>query len=118
MKSYLIAFFGSVLYNAALFVAAKNKCDGSEPPVEFEYRKYFKMNWDNWLFATLLVPVVVWYLPDFARIANEWMQKTAGFQLSNEVYYLGSGPLSELVIFAVLWIAQRKKSFIAPVHKE
>lgn len=118
MKPYLIALFGSLLYNFALFVAAKNNCDSTMPPTDFEYKKFAKMNWDNWLLATFTVPLVVWFLPDFAKLGNDWILKVAGIQLPEELYYLGAGPLSEVVIFVVLWIAQRKKTFIVPVHKD
>lgn len=116
MNHYLLAFFGSFLYNAVIFVVAKNNCDKAEPPVDFQYKKYAKMNWDNWGLTFCFAPVVVWFLPDFAKLANEYLLKTMGFQLPEDLYYLGAGPLTEVVMYFVLKYSGRKESFVPPVH--
>lgn len=105
------AFFGSFLYNYILFQIAKDKCDaiGSE----FPYKRYAKMNWDNWLLTTLFAPVLVYFLPDLIALAN---QKLNWDLKINAVYYLLSGPLTEYVLFLVFKILGWKKTWVAPVH--
>jgi len=111
--NYIIAFFGSVVYNFALFVIAKNLCDTAG--VDFEYKKYLKMNWDNWALTILIAPILVWYMPDIFTIVN------SKFNLNMNVYdlyYLGAGPLTEIVLFGMFKLMGWKKTWIAPVHKE
>jgi len=110
---YLIAFFGSLLYNYILFVIAKGNCD--KAGVEMEYRKYCKMNWDNWGLTVLLVPVLVWYMPDIINLIND---KLNADLKTYSVYYLGAGPLTEVVLFGMYKLAGWKNSWVAPVHKD
>lgn len=108
----LIAFFGSLLYNYTLFVIAKSNCD--KGGVDFEYKKYFKMNWDNWGLTIMLVPVLVWFLPDIIAVFNERFSVKLIF---HDVYYLSAGPLTELFLFGMFKLAGWKDTWIAPVHK-
>lgn len=110
---YGIALFGSLIYNVILFVIAKNKCDRDS--VDFLYGKYCKMNWDNWLLTFLLAPVLVWYLPDIIALINTRLN--AELQ-TLEVYYLGAGPLTEVVLFGMFKLAGWKETWVAPVHKQ
>jgi hypothetical protein len=110
---FLIAFFGSLLYNFLLFTRAKDNCDKEDK--EFPYGKYCKMNWDNWVLATLFAPVLVWYLNDIVALINTWF----GWSLPvYEVYYLGAGVLVELALFGISKLLGWKETWVAPVHKE
>lgn len=111
--NYLIAFFGSFIYNFALFVKAKDNCDKNDTP--FPYGKYFKMNWDNWAFTVLLAPVLVLYLPDIVAILNQRMDTQITLY---PVYNLGAGPLTEVVLFGIYKMLGWKDTWVAPVHKE
>lgn len=105
------AFFGSFLYNFILFVIAKDKCDASG--LDFPYKRYAKMNWDNWSLTTLFAPVLVNFLPDLVALANEKLNWDLKIYT---VYYLLSGPLTEYAIFWVFKILGLKKTWVAPVH--
>lgn len=119
MKALLILLFGSLLYNYAMFVVSKDKCDKAEKP--FPYKGYFWMNLDNWG-LTVLVAIAIAIFPDVlvsvATQSNVWLTDKVGFGLPENLYYFSAGPLSELLIFALLWISQRKESFVPPVHKD
>lgn len=114
---YLIALFGSIIWNYALFSIAKNKCDAVE--MDFPYRKYLKFNWDNWLLTALCAPVLVWYLADIVSMLNYlFTHFNINVQLPMlEVYYLGAGVLSELILFGIFKLFGLKESLVAPVHK-
>lgn len=73
------------------------------------------MNWDNWLLTFLLAPVLVWYLPDIIALINTRLN--AELQ-TLEVYYLGAGPLTEVVLFGMFKLAGWKETWVAPVHKQ
>ncbi len=111
---YLWAFFGSFLYNLAIFVVAKNNCDKAE--VDFPYRKYFKYNWDNWLLTIFVAVPLVWFMPDILKLINDKL----GYGVpESPVIYLASGPLSELLIFFILkWSPRGKSEIVPPIHKE
>lgn len=111
--NFLIAFFGSVVYNIILFVFAKDNCDKEGKP--FPYLVYARMNWDNWLLTFCVAPIVVWYLADILTLINHF------FGLSMpvlEVYYLGAGVLVEVMYFGLTKLAGWKKTWVAPVHKD
>jgi hypothetical protein len=110
---YLAAFFGSVLYNYLLFVIAKNNCD--QTGIEFEYKKYVKLNWDNWGLTLLLAPVLVWYMPDIVALINDKLSANLSVY---KIYYLGAGPFTEVVLFAMFKLIGWKTTWIAPVHKD
>lgn len=113
---YLIALFGSIIYNYMLFVIAKNNCD--KIPVDFEYKKYFKLNWDNWGLTFLLAPVLVWYLPDIILVLNSYVLNKFNIKLPVlSVMYLGAGIFTELVLYGMFKLMGWKESWIAPVHK-
>jgi hypothetical protein len=109
---YLITFFGSFLYNLGLFVAAKNLADKNN--VEFDYKKYSKNNWDNWVLTLAIAPVLVWYAPDIVGLLNDRLQTQMKFY---NVYYMGAGPLTEVVLFGLYKLAGWKETFLAPGHK-
>jgi hypothetical protein len=109
---FIIAFFGSFIYNFILFQKAKELCD--ENNTEFDYIKYCKLNWDNWLLTTLLAPVLVVYLNDIVALLNH---KLSLDLITHEIYYLGAGPFTELVIFGVSKLLGWKKTWVTPVHK-
>ena len=113
MIKYAIAFFGSIIYNYVLFVIAKNKCDQEEK--DFPYLKYFKMNWDNWGLTFMLAPVLVWYMPDSVGLINAHMATELG---EHEVFYLGAGPLTEVLLFGMFKLLGWKDTWVAPVHKD
>lgn len=115
--NYLIAFFGSFVWNYALFVVSKSNCDNAIPVVDFEYKKYFKLNWDNWGLTFLLAPIVVFYLPEIASLANGQLAKIGVPNIPERLFALCSGVLSELLIFGILKIAGLKQSLVSPVHK-
>lgn len=114
--NYLIALFGSFVWNYALFVVAKNNCDNATPPVDFEYKKYLKLNWDNWGLTFLLAPIVVWNLHDIALLANGQLAKWNVPNIPEKMFALCSGVLSELLIFGILKLAGLKKTIVPPVH--
>lgn len=114
--NYLIALFGVLAYNIVLWRIAKDKCDKLEK--DFPYKLYFKYNVDNWMTVFVFMFPVVWYVHDVAMILNKLLLDQTGFSLSEEVYYLSAGPLSELVVFGIMWAIGRKEAFIAPVHKD
>ncbi|HTJ53773.1 MAG TPA: hypothetical protein VL443_30165 [Cyclobacteriaceae bacterium] len=114
LSRYIWAFFGSFLYNFILFKIAKDNCDNANPPVDFEYKKYAKMNWDNWALTTFLAPVLVYFLPDIVGFINQKMN--LDLQIYN-IYYLGAGPLTEVVLFGVFKLLGWKKTWVAPVHQ-
>lgn len=116
--NYLIALFGSFVWNYALFVVAKNNCDNVIPPVDFEYKKYFKLNWDNWGLTFLLAGPVVWFLPEIANLANDQLAKFNIPKIPERLFALSAGVLSELLIFGLLKIAGLKKTIVAPIHKD
>lgn len=111
---FLVAFFGSLLYNFGLFKIAKDKYDeGSDQP--FPYKAYFLKNWDNWAFASLCTVPLVLYLTDIVAIIN------AQFNLQLQVYeayYLGAGPLSELISIGIFRLLGFKKSIVQHVNKD
>jgi hypothetical protein len=109
---YLIALFGSLLYNVILFKIAKDKCD--DAGIELDYGKYFKMNWDNWLVTILAVPVLVFFMPDIVYLINKHLSSEIEGDL--QILYLGAGPLSEIMIFAVGKLLGWKKSIITQPH--
>lgn len=109
---YGIALFGSLVYNYILFVIAKNKCD--KEGVDFLYAKYCKMNWDNWGLTILLAPVLVWYLPDIMSIINTKMSLSLE---TFDIYYMGTGPFTEIVLFGMFKLIGWKDTWVAPVHK-
>lgn len=111
--NYLIAFFGSVVYTFALFVKAKDNCEKNN--VVFDYVKYLKMNWDNWALTGLVAPILVWFMPELVKLVNEHFTLTLQ---ANPIYYLGAGPLTELLYFAIAKLIGWKESFIAPIHKD
>jgi len=113
LKQFAIAFFGSLVDNYILFVIAKNNCD--QAGKEFEYVKYFKMNWDNWILTFLLAPVLVWYLPDIVALVNTHLSTELQ---EYKIFYLGAGPLTELVLFGIFRLMNWKKTWIAPIHKD
>ncbi|GHM98798.1 hypothetical protein WSM22_02880 [Cytophagales bacterium WSM2-2] len=116
--NYLIAFFGSFVWNYALFVIAKNKCDAALPPVDFEYKKYVKLNWDNWGMTFLLAPIIIWFLPEIAEYSNAQILKIGIPPIPQKLYAILSGVFSELLIFGILKLAGIKQSLVAPVHKD
>lgn len=110
---YLVALYGSLFYNYILYVIAKGNCERIEK--DFEYGKYFKMNADNWGLTLLTAPILVNYLPDIVVLINEKLN----WQLTTyKIYYLGAGPLSEVLIWLTMKLIGWKNTFIAPVHKE
>lgn len=109
---YLVAFFGSFLYNLALYVAAKNIADKND--VDFDNRKYFKNNWDNWLLTIFIAPVLVWYAPDIVGLLNDRLQLNMKFY---QVYNMGAGPLTEVLLFGIYKLIGWKETFLAPGHK-
>lgn len=114
--NYVIAFFGSILWNFALFSIAKNKCDKED--IEFPYMKYCKANWDNWTLTTLCAPIMVWYLVDIVALVN-YLLTNLNVQLPMlEIYYLGAGVVSELILFGIFKLLGLKESLVAPVHKD
>lgn len=115
--NYIIAFFGSIIYNVVLFSIAKNKCDKED--IEFPYGKYLKQNWDNWAVTLLCAPILVWYLDDIVALINFlFTHFNINVQLPMlEVYYLGAGVLSELILFGIFKLLGLKESLVAPVHK-
>jgi|SRR6478736_9818939 len=115
--NYLIALFGSFVWNYALFVVAKNNCDNASPPVDFEYKKYLKLNWDNWGLTLLLAFPVVWFLPEIASLANGQLSKFNVPVIPEKLFALSAGILSELLIFGLLKLAGLKQSIVPPVHK-
>ncbi len=117
MNNYLYAFYGSFLYNLALFVLAKNNCDKAEKP--FEFGKYFKFNWDNWGLTIAFAPLLVWKLDSVLGAVNFVLGKFTDIQLPpSDIYYFGAGPLTELVLLGLFKLAGWKESWIAPVHKD
>lgn len=110
---YIIAFFGSLVYNVILFSRAKDNCD--KEGIEFPYKKYFKMNWDNWLVTALFAPILVWYLADIVGLVNHWFNWSLPVL---EVYYLGAGVLVELAMFGISKLLGWKDTWVAPVHKQ
>lgn len=111
--NYLMALFGALLYNYAMFVMAKNDCDKVE--MDFPYSKYFKKNVDNWGLTVLVAPVLVWYLPDIISLLNErWSLGLVGYQ----IYYLAAGPITEVLLILLMMLIGWKNSFVAKVHKD
>lgn len=109
----MIAYFGAAVYIFLLFMVAKGNCDKVEK--DFEYLKYCKMNWDNWVATLLVSPFIVWYMDDIVLLIN----RVFGWELPVlQVYSLGAGVLVELLMFGIAKLVGWKESFIAPVHKE
>lgn len=113
ISSYAKAFYGSFVYNFALFTIAKGNCDKAE--IDFPYFKYFKFNWDNWALTALIAPILVWNLPDILNLINSKL----GISIpESSLLYLASGPATELVIFLLFkYVIKSKDSIIAPVHQ-
>mgnify|MGYP000863089797 CR=1 FL=1 len=112
--NYLIAFLGSLIYNFALFVKAKDNCEKSG--AEVDYGRYFKMNWDNWALTLMVAPVIVWFLPDIALIVDQKVFARFDFQVPVQAYALSAGPMTEVVLFGVFKIIGWKRTWVAPVH--
>jgi hypothetical protein len=112
-----VALFGSLLYNVGMWVLAKSKFDAQDK--DFDFKTYKKHNYDNWIFATLCGPVLVWYLPDVVHLANTYfLKKFFSVELPVlGVLYMGAGPLSEFILFAISYVAGRK-SGILPSTKQ
>lgn len=110
---YLFAFFGSFVYNFLLFSLAKNNCDNAG--TEFDYKKYLKMNWDNWALTALFAPVLVWFMPDIVALISEHMSVALK---QYDAFYLGAGPLTEVAIFGVSKLIGWKQTWVAPIHKD
>jgi hypothetical protein len=111
LANYFIAFFGSVLWNFFLFTKAKNAADDDNQ--DFPYQKYFKKNWDNWVFTAICAPVLVWYGEDIVKALAGW----TGWQLTfYKFYYLGAGILVELIYVGSAVLMKWKDSFVAKVH--
>ena len=110
---YLVALYGSLFYNYILYVIAKGNCERIDK--EFEYLKYIKMNLDNWGLTILTAPILVNYLPDIVSLLSSKLNWDLN---TYKVYYLGAGPLSEVIIWLTMKLIGWKNTFIAPVHKE
>lgn len=111
-STYAKAFYGSFVYNLALFVIAKGNCDKAE--IDFPYRKYLKYNWDNWVLTVAVAIILVWNMPDILHLINDKM----GVQIpESSLLYLASGPATELLIFLLFkYVIKTKDSLVAPVH--
>lgn len=110
---YVIAYFGALVYVFLLFMLAKNKCDIAEK--DFQYVKYCKMNWDNWLATLLVSPIVVLYMPDIVLLVNRVFHIDIP---ALDIYSLGAGVLVELLMFGLAKLIGWKETFIAPIHKD
>lgn len=110
---YAIAFFGSFLYNFILFVISKGNSDKQD--LDFDYKKYLKINWDNWALTVFLAPVLVWYMPDIVDLLNSKMSLELA---EHKIFYLGAGPLTEVVLFGMFKLLGWKESFVTKAHKE
>ena len=100
---YALALFGWFLYNLLIFNVSKDKVDNENK--RFNYKAYVSKHWDNWLFTLCLAPVLVYYMADLIVLFSQWLERDVP---ELEIYYLGSGVLTEIVYYLLSKLTRLK----------
>lgn len=93
------AVFGWTMYIVFMFSFTKGKQDRKKK--KFNYKEFWYENWDNWLFAALLILVITQYAPEIWQWFNYATKEDMPF---SDLVYLGVGPLAEGIHFLISWI--------------
>lgn len=94
----LIALVGWLGWNVMIFHIDKDQYD--DKGVDFPLKQYFLQSWDNWLASLVMVPALLY-------IGNKGLDlpgSVFGFDKDiswSDLYYLGSGFFTELIIWAI-----------------
>lgn len=101
---YVLSFYGWLIYTFLMFVTTKDKKD--EANGKFNYKKYLKKNWDNWVLSLLFVPIIAYKAEEIFASVMAYLEKDWTFY---DLYYLGVGVLVEAFYFAIAWILKKKR---------
>lgn len=90
----LLAFFGWLIWNFALFSMEKDKFDDAGQ--EFPIKPYLKKYWDNWVLSLFAVPVLI-----ILGIKGLGLDAIPVDDLQHlrwsDAYYLGAGAITEII---------------------
>lgn len=102
MHPGFLAFYGWLLYNLVLFNIHKDQKDKTGAKLGF--KKYLRINWDNWLLTLAFVLPTALFAPNITKfLANQFGQTVDFYQW----FYLGTGVLSEITIAFIKWVLQK-----------
>lgn len=90
-----ISFFSWFAYNVIMFRIKKDEFDDKD--LEFKLSSYVSHTWDNWLSSLVMVPILLWLGYRQLHIIDDPLTGIKNVKW-NDLYYLGSGFITELII--------------------
>lgn len=94
--NFYVTVIAWMAFNAIKFSIIKDKLD--DEGKHFPIRQYIEKTWDNWLASALCVPLLLWIgYRQLDIITNPVAEHTSTLKW-NDIYYLFSGVISEIVI--------------------
>ena len=96
-NSYIVAFYGWTLANVILLGFAKDEEDDKFKP--FDFKVWWKYNWDNVTITFIAIPAVVEWNPDWwAWIINDWWGKSWEY---SRAALMGTVPFTQFLYFII-----------------
>lgn len=105
----LITLCGWIAWNAIIFRIDKDKYDDESKVMDL--RQYALQSWDNWLTSLCMVPILLYIGWKGLGIEGAFLSIDMEKLEWSDLYYLGSGFFTELVIFGIKkWKASKQKA--------
>jgi len=103
----LITIAGWFAWNAIIFRIDKDQYDEQDKP--FNLKQYALQSYDNWIASAGLIPVLLWIGYKGLGIPGALLSIDIEKLEWSDLYYLGSGFITEAIIFGIKkWKASRK----------
>ena len=94
---YIIALYGWFLFNAVTLGLSKDELDDQKK--YFNFKIWWRFQWDNVLITFLFIPVVVTFTNDLWRIIIQgWFDKDWAY---SDLALLGTVPLTQGIYFLI-----------------
>lgn len=80
IQAYLSTLYGTLLFLVVILRRDKDKFDGLNQ--KFDWKLYYQLNWDNWVMAVAVIPLVAHWLPDLFSFVYDGEWHTGFYALS------------------------------------